>query len=216
MKYIAPEVNLKMFTCPHCDAQAQQNWHETYCSDSFNDITVNTEKVTIAVCFACDKETLWLGEKMLVPDTGNAPSPSFKMPEAVKNLYLEASSISSKSPRGAAALLRLSIQVLMKELGEKGENINDDIASLVKNGLLEEVKKSLDIVRVIGNDAVHPGTIDFDDSKTVGVLFCLVNLIVEQMISTPKNENVDELYEKLSPKKREAIKARDKKAKVNN
>jgi hypothetical protein len=58
------------------------------------------------------KNTLWVQDKMYFPDTGNAPFPNPEMPETVLKLYNEASAISSKSPRGAAALLRLSIQVL--------------------------------------------------------------------------------------------------------
>ena len=116
-----------------------------------------------------------------------------------------------ESPRGAAALLRLSIQMLCKELGESGKKLDDAIANLVKKGLSPIVQKSLDIVRVIGNEAVHPGTIDLNDNKdTARELFSLVNLIAEQMISIPKK--VDSLYEKLPPEKRTAIEERDKKS----
>lgn len=91
---------------------------------------------------------------MYYPDIENAPFPNPEMPQEVLKLYLEAASIHGKSPRGAAALLRLSIQVLCKELGESGKNINTVIASLVKKGLLEIVQQFLDTVRVIGNNAV--------------------------------------------------------------
>src|SRR4051812_34965142 len=108
-----------------------------------------------------------------------------------------------RRPRGAAALLRLSIQKLCKQLGEKGKNIDEDIASLVSKGLNPRLQRSLDIVRVIGNEAVHPGTLDLrDDKETALKLFGLVNLIVDAMISQPKRE--DELYEDLPVAKREA------------
>ena len=64
---------------------------------------------------------------MYFPDCGNVPFPNAEMPKSVKEIYSEASSVYSKSPRGAAALLRLGIQILCKELGESGKNINNDI-----------------------------------------------------------------------------------------
>jgi hypothetical protein len=57
----------------------------------------------------------------------------------------------------------------------------------VKKGLLPSVQQALDVVRVIGNNAVHPGQIDLrDDMQTAAVLFRLVNLITDQLITAPK------------------------------
>ena len=88
-------------------------------------------------------------------------------------------------------------------MGEKGKNIDDDIASLVKKGLSPLVQQSLDAVRVIGNEAVHPGTLDLkDDRDTATRLFDLVNIIAEQMISNPKH--VKEIYEKIPEEKKKS------------
>jgi len=129
------------------------------------------------------------------------------MPESVKSIYLEAASIQAKSPRGAAALLRLGIQILCKELGENGKNINTDIGNLVKKGLPQIVQQSLDILRVTGNDAVHPGQIDTDSQDIVDNLFNLLNVVVEYMIALPKK--VSGIYSLLPSDKTEAIKKRD-------
>ena len=73
------------------------------------------------------------------------------------------------------------------------------------------VQMALDAVRAIGNEAVHPGTLDLrDDRDTAIKLFTLVNLIAEQMISTPKH--VDKLYKQIPEHTRKAIEERDKKA----
>jgi hypothetical protein len=131
------------------------------------------------------------------------------LPEEIRADYDEARRIIDRSPRGAAALLRLCVQKLCHHLGESGQNVNSDIASLVKKGLNPKIQKSLDIVRVIGNEAVHPGTMDLRDSPETAATLCgLINVIAETMISQPKT--IDQLYDQLPPEKREHIEKRDK------
>jgi hypothetical protein len=106
-------------------------------------------------------------------------------------------------------LLRLCVQKLCEHLGEPGKNINDDVASLVKKGLPVEVQQALDIVRVTGNNAVHPGQMDLkDDPEMVGGLFALVNLVAEIMISRPKA--IQEAYAKLPQSALDNIAKRDR------
>jgi hypothetical protein len=94
-------------------------------------------------------------------------------------------------------------------LGEKGKNLDDDIASLVSKGLDPRVQKALDVVRVIGNNSVHPGQIDLrDDRATAEKLFGLVNLIADIMITQPKH--IDEMFQGLPEGARKAIEKRDK------
>jgi len=206
MKFIPPEVYLKSFTCPYCNAIAQQTWWSCMfdgSSSSYED----DNALRFGECQHCNTYTIWVMKDMVYPDKGNAPSPNVEMPQAVKKVYLEACSIYQKSPRGAAALLRLGIQILCKELGESGTNINNDIKNLVKKGLPEIVQKSLDIVRVTGNDAVHPGQIDTDDPITVASLFELTNIVVQYMITLPKQVSL--LYDTLPEDKTQAIAKRD-------
>ena len=67
----------------------------------------------------------------------------------------------------------------------------------------------MDAVRVIGNNAVHPGEIDLkDDRETATALFELLNMIVEVMITQPKK--VDQIYDKIPQGAKEAIEKRDK------
>jgi len=73
-----------------------------------------------------------------------------------------------------------------------------------------QIQQSLDIVRVIGNEAVHPGTMDLkDDRPTALRLFEIVNAIADQMIS--HRRTITELYAKLPEERRKAIETRDKK-----
>lgn len=125
--------------------------------------------------------------------------------------FEEARSIVNASPRGAAALMRLVIQKLCAHLGEKGKSIDDEIGSLVAKGLSPLIQRALDVVRVVGNESVHPGTIDMrDDRETALRLFELVNLIADQMISQPNV--VKKLYDQLPAEKLAAIEKRDARA----
>jgi hypothetical protein len=167
--------------------------------------------VFISNCFNCDKPSIWVHESLIYPParTGEAPHPD--LPLDILRDYEEAQSILELSPRGAAALLRLAVQKLCVHLGEPGKNINTDIASLVKKGLDQMTAEALDSVRVIGNEAVHPGQMDLKDDKTTAAeLFYVVNFIVEQMIT--KRKKLAEIYNKLPPAKRAEIDARNAKA----
>lgn len=162
-------------------------------------------------CFNCDQIAIWVQSALVYPVRGEAPPPNPDLPTDIRLDFEEAGRIVGLSPRGAAALLRLAIQKLCQHLGEADSTIDQNIKSLVANGLDVRIQRALDIVRVIGNEAVHPGTIDLrDDIETATKLFGLVNLIADSMISQPKH--VEELYSSLPPNKLAGIEARDKKS----
>jgi hypothetical protein len=162
----------------------------------------------LSVCFNCDKFAVWVHDQLVHPTASAAAPANDDLPPEVLRDYEEAGRIVDQSPRGAAGLLRLAIQKICMALGGKGEKIDDDIAALVKKGLNTMVQQALDAVRVIGNEAVHPGVLDLkDDRETAIKLFKLVNIIAEQMISNPKH--VEEIYGTLPESKRTAIEKRD-------
>jgi hypothetical protein len=126
----------------------------------------------------------------------------------IQDDYREAASVVGRSPRAAAALLRLCVQKLCKQLGLPGKKIDDDIAELVRRGLDPEIQRALDTLRVTGNAAVHPLQMDItDDRSTALALFSLVNYIADRMITHPIKLN--KLYEALPAGARDAIKRRD-------
>jgi len=220
-KYIPPEYRKEAFHCPHCGVYSRQEWggSPTFRKFDFKQNKMTTTpllskeltKLEVSICDHCGELTIWYNGRMRYPLTSIAPLPSDDMPEDLKDDFNEARDIVSISPRGAAALLRLVLQKLMKHLGEKGENLNEDIANLVKKGLPEKIQRALDSVRVIGNNAVHPGQIDVkDDKETAVMLFELVNMIVEVMITQPKK--VYEIYNKLPEGTKRNIENRDKKS----
>ena len=168
----------------------------------------HAENLYLSWCFNCREFSVWIYDRLVFPPSRECPPPNIDLPDDVRLDYEEAGRILNLSPRGAAALLRLAIQKLCAALGEKGKKIDDDIKSLVNKGLKPLVRKALDAVRVIGNEAVHPGTLDLkDDRDTATKLFDLVNIIAEQMTSIPKH--VEEVYAKIPEEKRKAIDKRD-------
>jgi hypothetical protein len=168
------------------------------------------ENVWASRCYSCEEYAAWIGERLIYPAEPYEVAPNPEMPHDVKLDFLEASKIVDLSARGAAALLRLCIQKLVKHLGQRGDNLNDDIGSLVEQKKITQgIQQALDVVRVVGNHAVHPGTIDFNDNKAVASkLFGLVNVIVEATISTPKH--IEQIYQSVVPDDtRKAIQKRD-------
>ncbi len=168
--------------------------------------------VNISECYNCHELTIWVHDRIIYPNSKSEIIPNPDLPAHIQKLFEEAREIVSASPKGAAALLRLCVQHLCKELGESGKNIDQDIASLVGKGLNPLVQQALDVVRVIGNESVHPGEIDLnDDRETAHKLFNVINLIAQQMITHPKE--VQAMYEGLPEQKLKGIENRNKRAK---
>jgi Domain of unknown function (DUF4145) len=236
MKYVSPEPMLGAFNCPYCRAFAHQIWfgigarsipkkdanadailnpstYEEGDSLAFFNLkhgilNLGVSAALASQCVSCEHVAIWIAGTLAHPIVGDAPAANADLPEDIRRDYEEASSILDRSPRGAAALIRLAIQKLCKQLGQSGENINADIGELVKLGLDPRVQQALDAVRVIGNNAVHPGKMDLrDDRATALSLFKLLNLVVEKTISEPKH--VAEVYASLPQSNLAAIEKRD-------
>ena len=187
---------------------AVQNWVPTYYSKGGG--TFHATNINRCVCEHCSVASYWHENKMIVPAASFAEPPHPDVPIDCLIDYQEAATAVSVSPRSAAALMRLSIQKLMSHLSEKGKNINDDIASLVSKGLPPLAQKALDYCRVAGNNAVHPGEIDLNDTpETAHQLFRMINFIVEDRIERPKE--IEALYNSLPQGARDAIDKRDNK-----
>lgn len=212
MTYIEPNLATKSFTCPHCGVLArQEKWGYTLDRGSngcYSENLIEEAPLAISRCGHCGQNCLWVNQQHVFPEFSLAPPPNADMPTEVKADYDEAASICQASPRGAAALLRLAVQKLMVHLRQPGKNINDDIAALVAAGLPRNIQQALDVVRVTGNNAVHPGQLNADDVAIAANLFPLINLVVEYQISMPKQ--VQALYESLPQSALNGIQKRDK------
>jgi hypothetical protein len=119
----SPQLNAKAYNCPHCHAFAQQHWYELKLNTAvgFRDTLFRVSK-----CTHCGESLYWYNDKIVVPDVSSAPPANDDLDGDIKKDYAEAASIILKSPRGAAALLRLCLQKLCKQLGEAAGEIGAD------------------------------------------------------------------------------------------
>lgn len=183
-----PAFQKEAFHCPHCHVYADQEWHAMVPTDRWsNDCPPYAS--CVACCKHCGQHSIWVNEKMMLPDTGNAPQPNDDMSGDIKKIYGEAAQILSNSPRATAALLRLALEELCsKQLKCEGKNLQGHIDFLIaEEKLSSEVAEAMDTMRIIGNEAVHAGTIDLrDNADTAAYMFTLINYIAKELITQPK------------------------------
>lgn len=166
-------------------------------------------RFSLATCMSCKDITLWVDRVIVYPQKTSIHPPNEDMDDGIKLLYLEAATIFNNSPRGSTALLRLALQMLLKQAGKTGKDINTDIKELVAEGLSPKVQQALDLLRVVGNHAVHPGQINLEDNKDIALkLFRLLNFIADELITKPRE--LESLYSEIIPEgTQEYIKQRD-------
>src|SRR5262245_26880623 len=157
--YAPPSLNEDAFNCPHCGAFAAQKESGIYLDIGRQGWT-QVEGYAATFCGRCEEIALWVAEAMVYPEGTSAPSGHEDLPEGVRKDYAEAPSIVDRSPRGACGILRLAIQNLVNVIQPDGGDLNDRIGRLVAKGLDPIVQQSLDAVRVVGNNALHPGEMD--------------------------------------------------------
>lgn len=218
-KYVAPEYAKTAFNCMHCSAYSSQFWSLiTTKGHGTSALPLSVPRYSgdipdaYAICWCkhCGHFSFWHNSALVYPNTGEVESPNSDLPSKVTRDYLEAADIVPRSPRGAAALLRLAIQKLCDDLINEEGDLNYKIGKLVEQGLNKKVQQALDVVRVVGNNAVHPGQIDLNDNPEVAQqLFVLVNMIAQQMITEPAE--VDAMFESLPESAKKGIEKRDKK-----
>ena len=217
-EYFPPALGKGEYHCPHCNVYAKQFYAHLHAVSQYHWTTIvdNHDKFNeflrkewiVTKCQRCANVVVWFEGKMIYPKTMIAPLPNSDMNEQIKADYIEAGTVFSDSPRAAAALLRLALQKLCRQLGEKGENINEDIKKLVAKGLNPLVQKSLDALRITGNNAVHPGEINLEEEpEKVLKLFDLLNFIANKMITEPRE--IESFYSALPDGALDAVKKRD-------
>jgi hypothetical protein len=219
-KHYPPEYAKGQFHCPHCNVFAKQFWAHIEARHIWGNAFIGSSVSAfgakldgmwlISRCEHCEGFAIWHEGKMIYPKKTTVESPNQDLSEEIQRDYLEAASVLSDSPRSAAAILRLALQKLCKQLGEKGSDINDDVGALVKKGLNPTIQKALDSLRITGNNAVHPGELDLtEDTARVLKLFGFINFVAEKMIT--EQREIGAFFEDMPEGAKEAVKRRDQK-----
>jgi hypothetical protein len=206
-KYIKPEFEATCFTCPHCEVVAQQHWHNGFVSHIFNGWSVIYKELSVSICEHCKQKSVWLNKSLIDPRSHSIPPAHGDMQPSVKELYEEAADIFERSPRAAAALLRLSLEKLCIELGiAKNDNLKAMLTELTtKKQLKWDTLVLLHLVRETGNSAVHSTGLIFDEDNqedmrgAIELAFGDINQIVDELITKPKKmqERAKKLPENL-------------------
>ena len=210
--HTAPEPNRDAFHCPHCEVYSHQRWYNRARLQSpakGGSEVEYLDKTTGSVCERCKEFTIWIDGDMIYPSESAAPLPAEDTPDNVRRDFEEARQVVNDSPRAAAALLRLAIEKIVDELGADGDSLHARIGNLVaENRIDARIQKALDSVRVIGNESVHPGTMDMrDDRDTALELFNLINIIVRTTLTDDRL--IEERFAALPEAKKDGIEQRD-------
>lgn len=173
-----PKLNKGSFVCPHCGAYSVMDWHYVV----RNPGCFPLEEIAISECKNCDQLAVWLGGRMIYPESLQI-QPNEDMPTKAKEFFNEAQSIIGRSPRAATALLRLALEEIVNELEGTGKNLNEKIKSL---SLPQDLLTLFEACRLYGNQAAHPGVIDFNEEDSSDIAYNLsnfINIIVALKIS---------------------------------
>lgn len=151
-------------------------------------------RIKRANCLDCNAASYWVDEQMVWPVPRAAVEPNPELPDDLAVIFDEARVVMPHSPRAAAGLLRLLIDLLTKQLSEDtggpGKAKLYDRIDVLRDGghITEPTKQALHALRLGGNNAVHEGVIllEGDDRDTVLDMFRLVNAVVAQALEEPQ------------------------------
>ena|GEM_PF-1438795 len=226
------DVKNEAFECPNCGYPAQQHrysclvnkfGHHANNSKPLENPLTNKRNspviqgfmghINCTECEVCGFIALWIDDNLIFPTfPKNINKPHQDMPQEIRDIYTEAAEVSHRSPRSAAALLRLCLEKLLEFLKINGRDLNEKIGN---SNFPAKILKACDAVRVRGNDAVHPREIQFNDrEETVSTLFYLINYIVEMQITLPNK--AEEVFNTLTSEQKEHIEKRNAKNKNHN
>ena len=104
--------------------------------------------------------------------------------------FEQAATILNKSPRAAAALIRVCIQKMIPLLKNTGKNLDENISSLVGKGLEVEIGQAMDVLQVIRKNPVQENHIDLRAETVMATrMFESLKEILERRMLKNPDEN---------------------------
>ncbi|PWW04221.1 uncharacterized protein DUF4145 [Hoeflea marina] len=200
------------FSCPRCGVFSTQQWTSLY--RRFNPgggvRHIQLSDISMSQCLACSAKSLWFEKRLVVPEQSFVEALPEDLPAEFIRDFEEAAAISARSPRAAAALLRMCVEALCKDLAGRSK-FDQAIGELERQGIPTEISIALDVVRSNGNEVLHAGKLyGDDDDHTVRMLFDIVRSIVNWAIT--QKRNLAQLYAEIPDTKRAASEERRRKS----
>ena len=210
-----------VMVCPHCGVKSQQKYlnkiygsYESYVAPKSTPneghiqsrYKTSLQGLNSIQCGSCGNYSIYHNGKMIYPIDSSVSKPNEDMPSNVKKVYYEAKTVLNISPKSACALLRLALEILMNELDINGRTLNDKINNYCNDfDSNNRLIKAFHLVRIVGNETVHPGTIDIDDNEDIArAMFEILNEIVNETIT--KKKKLDAIFDYLPNEKTNQIK----------
>ena len=163
MGYRGDKLEAYRITCPFCLESG--NFKEAFHAEKRNPRTGKKLNFDTLECGNCKGYTmvLWSGSFDLY-DFRVLPWP-MKLerfpehwPAQIGRFWLQAKrNLNDQNWDAASVMARSALQIALRDKGAKGSNLNQEIESLAKSGVLPPIMKDWsDQVRELGNDSAHP------------------------------------------------------------
>ncbi|MFF0942673.1 DUF4145 domain-containing protein [Kocuria sp. CPCC 205300] len=215
-RYIAPEFEAPVFTCPFCHAYSTVRWvalmertGEWGNSAQFGQFgTADPDAPegegwspwSASVCPACQGVTFWWEGVMQHPQKVtyplDAPLMPEDMPDVAKPLYEEAAAVLPHSRRAAAALCRATLDVMTKELLPTGAPKQlDQRLAILADRVTTPTYQLLHVIRHVGNKSLHDGVASDDavvrflegvDPAATATYFRAIVDLVDELVTKPR------------------------------
>lgn len=164
----------------------------------------DVDEVCVGQCTVCGNFLFVLKDELVWPERPAIP-PSKYLPEESRDAYMEAQRVIDRSARCACAMLRLALERLAIHLGAD-EKL--PLARKIESLQIPERYRSLaEACRIVGNDAVHEGALDYrsDDSYELAKsLSQYINLLADLLIGAPAEADEIIEFSKAAKAKRKA------------